>query len=262
MVVGSLAKYFLYGIVAIFTLQALGNPQKAYAATQAFGGIGSALGSLGAGVQSFLTGTGTGAAQLLNPLWTLKDLIYGPQAGKQVTKDVQEISSVQDPFYQIPQKQTYEAIEAVPNILSSGSQQVSGYNFRVRSGFGAAPVASARVHGHVLPLSQQAINYYRKIGVEVTPSNEATVQANNSSNATSPTSHYSTAPVISSSQLVHSAAGLPPRPFGEGFSPAVTAGTGITGEVGSRVVSTRGGSPAAAAAASSLRAAAAAHRAL
>ena len=52
-----------------------------------FGSIGSAIGStltgVGQGIQAFGTGVGTGAAQLFNPLFTLRDLIYGPQAGNQ-----------------------------------------------------------------------------------------------------------------------------------------------------------------------------------
>lgn len=39
--------------------------------------VGGALGSLGAGGQSFLTGIGTGISKLFNPLFTLKDLVYG-----------------------------------------------------------------------------------------------------------------------------------------------------------------------------------------
>lgn len=52
-----------------------------------FGSIGTAIGStlsgIGQGIQQFGTGVGTGAAQLFNPLFTLRDLIYGPQAGNQ-----------------------------------------------------------------------------------------------------------------------------------------------------------------------------------
>lgn len=46
-------------------------------------GIGSVLGGLGTGFQSLGTGIGTGTAQLLNPLFTLRDLTFGPQAGQQ-----------------------------------------------------------------------------------------------------------------------------------------------------------------------------------
>ena len=42
-------------------------------------GLGSGLSSVGSGVQTFLTGVGTGSAQLLNPLFSLKTLIYGDE---------------------------------------------------------------------------------------------------------------------------------------------------------------------------------------
>ena len=84
----SVIKWLLYGLVGAFALSALIDPQRAFATTQAFKGVGGALGSIGGGIQSLFTGIGTGSAKLLNPLWTLRDLIYGPQAGVQVEKDI------------------------------------------------------------------------------------------------------------------------------------------------------------------------------
>ena len=89
----SITKWLIYGLVGAFALSSLIDPARAQGTVQAFGGIGTALGSLGKGTQSLLTGIGTGAAQLFNPLWTLRDLIYGPQAGAQVQKDMYEITS-------------------------------------------------------------------------------------------------------------------------------------------------------------------------
>jgi len=77
----SIGKWLLFGLVGAFAVSALVDPQRAFATTQAFKGVGGALGSLGGGVQSLFTGVGTGVAKLFNPLFTLKDLIYGPQAG-------------------------------------------------------------------------------------------------------------------------------------------------------------------------------------
>jgi hypothetical protein len=87
----SLTKWLIYGLVGAFAVSALINPARASGTAQAFGGIGSALGNLGTGTQSLLTGIGTGASQLLNPLWTLRDLIFGPQAGVQVPTDVNQV---------------------------------------------------------------------------------------------------------------------------------------------------------------------------
>ena len=89
----SITKWLIYGLVGAFALSSLIDPARAQGTVQAFGGIGTALGNLGGGVQSLLTGFGVGSSQLLNPLWSLRDLIYGPQAGAQVQKDMYEITS-------------------------------------------------------------------------------------------------------------------------------------------------------------------------
>ena len=92
----SIGKWLLYGLVGAFAISALANPSRAIATTQAFGGVGTALGSLGSGVQSLLTGVGSGTAKLFNPLFTLRDLIYGPQAGVQIPTDIRQSTSTQN----------------------------------------------------------------------------------------------------------------------------------------------------------------------
>ena len=76
----SLGKWIILGLAGAFAISALVDPARAHGTVSAFGGIGTALGSLGGGVQSLLSGVGTGTAKLFNPLFTLRDLIYGPQA--------------------------------------------------------------------------------------------------------------------------------------------------------------------------------------
>jgi len=49
----------------------------------AVGSFGQSLGSVGAGVQELGTGIGTGISKLFNPLFTLRDLIFPPEAGNQ-----------------------------------------------------------------------------------------------------------------------------------------------------------------------------------
>ena len=66
------------------------DPARAQGTIGAFSGVGTALGSLGGGIQSLLTGTGTGISKLFNPLFTLRDLIYGPQAGVQIPTDIRQ----------------------------------------------------------------------------------------------------------------------------------------------------------------------------
>ena len=51
--------------------------QSATALSETLTAFGGGVGAVGTGVQSLFTGIGTGSAQLLNPLFTLKDLIYG-----------------------------------------------------------------------------------------------------------------------------------------------------------------------------------------
>ena len=86
----SIGKWLLYGLVGAFAISALVDPARAQGTIGAFGGIGTALGSLGSGVQSLLTGTGVGVSKLFNPLFTLRDLIYGPQAGVQIQRALAE----------------------------------------------------------------------------------------------------------------------------------------------------------------------------
>ena len=218
MVVGSLTKYLLYGLIGAFAVSALIDPKRAYGATQAFSGVGSALGSLGSGLQGLLTGIGTGGASLLNPLWTLKDLIYSPQAGVQTPTDIREISSVSNPAFEAPQAKQYEGLETDPRSYPQGGQPI--FAFAMRKDIDPVQtVAPATVHGQNLPLTQTAIDYYNSVGVTVSPEANQTVTSQNTQNATS-----------------------------------VSAASSIAGSVGSSFLSTRGGSAAASAAAAALSA--------
>lgn len=176
----SIGKWLLYGLVGAFAISALVDPQRAYATTQAFKGVGGALGSLGGGIKSLGAGVGFGAASLFNPLFTLRDLIYGPSAGLQTQLDVREIGSTGGTMTtggEIQQTQTLQQI--------SPSQQAAGFKFSSRPSISPVPVAPAIVHGQNLPLSADAIAYYTSIGVTVSPQNDQTVASTNASNATS-----------------------------------------------------------------------------
>lgn len=179
----SIGKWLIYGLIGAFAISSLINPQKAFATTQAFGGVGSALGSLGTGIQSLLTGTGVGVSKLFNPLFTLKDLIYGPQAGLQTQTDVREISSTggfKTKQQEIQQTQTLQTL--------SPSQQAAGFQFSVRPSIGPVPVAAALIHGQNLPLSPTAIEYYNALGVTPSPASSQTTSSQNTGNATSASS--------------------------------------------------------------------------
>jgi len=96
MVLGSLGKWLVLGLVGAFAIISLVQPARASAAASAIKEGGSILGSYGTGIQTLLTGIGTGAAKLFNPLFTLRDLIFGPQAGAQVQKDIWQSATTQN----------------------------------------------------------------------------------------------------------------------------------------------------------------------
>jgi len=174
----------LYGLVGAFALSSLIDPARAQGTVSAFSGIGGVLGNLGAGLKSLGQGAGSGAAGLLNPLWTLRDLIYGPQAGVQVEKDIYQstatgnLTTKQNPY-------EVEAIELDPAAPYTPFPNPSGFSYSLRSQISPAPVAQVMVHGQSLPLSQDAIKHYQALGVAVSPESSETVAAQNSGNATS-----------------------------------------------------------------------------
>ena len=180
----SIGKWLLYGLVGAFAISALVDPARAQGTIGAFSGIGTALGSLGSGVQSLLTGVGTGTAKLFNPLFTLRDLIYGPQAGVQVEKDIYQSASTGN----LTTKQTpyeVEAIQLDPAAPYTPFPNPAGFSYSSRPSISPAPVAQVVVHGQSLPLSQDAIKHYQSLGVAVSPESSETVAAQNSGNATS-----------------------------------------------------------------------------
>lgn len=78
-ILSKVAPLALLGIGILFLGNALVRPaqatQTAQALTSSGVGLGASLGSIGSGIQSLFSGVGTGTAKLLNPLFTIKDLI-------------------------------------------------------------------------------------------------------------------------------------------------------------------------------------------
>ena len=191
----SVIKWLTLGLAGAFVLSALIDPQRAFATTQAFKGVGSALGSVGSGIQSLFTGIGTGSAKLLNPLFTLRDLIYGPQAGVQVEKDIYQSTATgnlttQQTVYETqsiqldpnaPYTPVTTGFGGVPLIFSNPS---NSFTYTSQPSISPVPVTQAVVHGQTLPVSAAAVEYYNSIGVTVTPASSQTVAAQNSGNAT------------------------------------------------------------------------------
>jgi hypothetical protein len=209
----SLGKWIILGLAGAFALSALVNPQRAYATTQAFSGVGSALGSLGSGVQSLLSGVGTGTAKLFNPLFTLRDLIYGPQAGVQVQADISQVSETGnihtsqvasqqqaielDPYAQFTPVTTgfggvplgtppnYSVEKAEQGAAIAADHAIQGFSYHFKPSISAVPVSQVLVHGQSVPLSQAAISHYQALGVSVSPEVNQSVASQNQGNATS-----------------------------------------------------------------------------
>ena len=196
-----------------FALSSLIDPARASGTLSVFSGIGPALGAIGRGGAALGQGFGTGAAGLLNPLWTLRDLIYGPQAGVQVQSDIEQVTSTGNiqasqiagqqraieldpaaPFTPVTTGFGGAPLGAPPNYSEQAAEQgavqaaetaAQGFSYSFQPAFGSAPVAQVTVHGQSLPLSQAAISHYQSLGVTVSPSSNQTTSAQNSGNATS-----------------------------------------------------------------------------
>ena len=208
----SITKWLVYGLVGAFALSSLIDPARAQGTVGAFSGIGGVLGNLGTGLKSLGQGAGSGVAGLLNPLWTLRDLIYGPQAGVQTPTDIQQATSTG--LITTPQQniQTQQAIQLDPNArftpvtagyggvvgispnynyqvseqgaAQAADQTVQGFSYSYQGGLNPIAVTQAQVHGVHVPLTTEAVQYYQSIGVDVSPANPQTVAANNGGNAT------------------------------------------------------------------------------
>jgi hypothetical protein len=77
MVIGRLTGYLALGLVGAFLLNALIRPQSALGTGAALIETGTGISSIGAGIGESLRSIGSGSAKLLDPLFSLKDLIYG-----------------------------------------------------------------------------------------------------------------------------------------------------------------------------------------
>ena len=76
MVIGKITSYLALGLVGAFLLNALIRPGSAIATGSALQETGSGIASIGAGIGESLRSIGSGSAKLLDPLFSLKDLVY------------------------------------------------------------------------------------------------------------------------------------------------------------------------------------------
>ena len=97
MVIGKITSYLALGLIGAFLLNTLIRPASAIGTGGALQETGKGIASIGAGIGSSLRSIGSGSAKLLDPLFSLKDLLYdanvsgaasvGPVSQEQGTTD-------------------------------------------------------------------------------------------------------------------------------------------------------------------------------
>ena len=76
MVIGRLTGYLALGLVGAFLLNALIRPASAIGTGAALTETGTGIASIGSGIGESLRSIGSGSAKLLDPLFSLKDLVF------------------------------------------------------------------------------------------------------------------------------------------------------------------------------------------
>ena len=158
MVITSLLKNILpiaaVGLGLAFLYNVIAKPAQAQESTNVISnlgtGLGSSLESLGGGVQSLLTGIGTGSAQLLNPLFTLKTLIYGDE---EETIEIEQIENATNTTNNNP---IINTAASSPGVSSTPAQSTSTISW-----------SSSGKSATVPALSPAAKSYYAARGVSV-----------------------------------------------------------------------------------------------
>ena len=137
MVIGKITSYLALGLVGAFLLNAIIRPGEAIGTGGALQETGKGIASIGAGIGESLRSIGSGSAKLLDPLFSLRDLIYSSNVAGGA--NVSPVAQVQGETYQGVLKPSTSTI-----TWSSGSTAT------------------------VPTLSAAAKSYYRKLGVSVT----------------------------------------------------------------------------------------------
>ena len=137
MVIGKITSYLALGLVGAFLLNAIIRPSEAIGTGGALQETGRGIASIGAGIGESLRSIGSGSAKLLDPLFSLRDLVY--------SADVSGAANV-SPVAQNEGETHY----AVSTPTSSTITWSSGATATVPT------------------LSAAAKSYYRNLGVSVT----------------------------------------------------------------------------------------------
>jgi hypothetical protein len=76
MVIGKVTSYLALGLVGAFLLNSIIRPASAIGTGAALQETGSGISAIGQGIGDSIRSIGSGSAKLLDPLFSLKDLIY------------------------------------------------------------------------------------------------------------------------------------------------------------------------------------------
>ena len=76
MVIGKLTGYLALGLVGAFLINALARPAAAIGTAGALQETGKGIASIGEGIGESLRSIGSGSSKLLDPLFSLRDLLY------------------------------------------------------------------------------------------------------------------------------------------------------------------------------------------
>jgi len=139
MVIGKLTSYLALGLVGAFLINALVRPASAIGTGAALTETGIGIGAIGRGIGESLRSVGQGSAKLLDPLWSLKDLLY--DANVSGAASVGPVSQVQG------------TVNATQGSISPSSSTITW---------------SSGTTANVPSLSPAARSYYRGLGVSVT----------------------------------------------------------------------------------------------
>ena len=180
----------LAGVTAILFLREAASKGLGVTAQQSgigFGTLGASLGStlggIGSGIGQLGAGVGSGAASLLNPLFTLRDLVYGPQAGQQAAPTAATqgvLPKEQPPTQRQPEKQI-----KLNNLMDVSSFKIEDGFATIRNQFGtlrgpayggfptqqaqSSALTSGILAGASNPTTSKFFNtpFYRSLGVRV-----------------------------------------------------------------------------------------------
>jgi|TARA_R100001086_G_scaffold38012_1_gene16904 hypothetical protein len=137
MVIGKITSYLALGLVGAFLLNTIIRPTSALGTGAALQETGIGISSIGKGIGDSLRSIGQGSAKLLDPLFSLRDLVY--------SADVSGAANV-----------------------SPVAQNEGETNYAVSTPSSSTITWSSGTTASVPSLSPAAKSYYRSLGVSVT----------------------------------------------------------------------------------------------